>query len=389
MYDHGLMATAPALSSIGRMRRWVVFAYPLLLVAAIRSVHQNDEGLRVLWPAVVMLLPAVLLPRRPLLTLLLMLAGATAVVAVLGPGDVMFGPRIAVVVAVGAVAASRPTRIGMGAALTAWITLVLGEMIPRLAYGHGPLPDRIATSAGSIMAMFPALLITIGLTVGLLVRQRREHAGALRARAAEQAIAGERLRIARELHDSVAHSIGIIALQAGAASRVFDTQPARARQAIGVVETASREALAELRRMLVGLRDPEDTVVTGLADLPKLTSVTAEAGVRVDLRRLASPVALPPEIDRSAYRIIQEAVTNVVRHAGVDSCSVVVEHIEGALTVEVVDDGQGCAGPPRGGHGLVGMRERVALLHGDFSAGPRDGGGFRVAARLPMPAVAA
>jgi signal transduction histidine kinase len=120
-----------------------------------------------------------------------------------------------------------------------------------------------------------------------------------------------------------------------------------------------------------------------------VASATAEAGVRVDVRWLGTPAPLPPEIDRSAFRIIREAVTNVVRHAGVDSCRVTVEHADGALTVEVLDDGQGPHGAAGTGHGLIGMRERVALLHGDFSAGPRAEGGFRVAARLPMPVAAA
>jgi signal transduction histidine kinase len=383
----------------GTIRRWarpalgwsVVLGYPLLMIIAIRSVQQDDEGLRVLWPAVVMALPATLLGRRPLPALLLMTGGAIAVVMVLGPGDVMFGPTLAVVLAVGAVAAASRPRVGVGAAAAAWGALVCAEIIWRAIYGAGSTPHRIAVAAGATPMKPSALLVAVSLTIGLLVRQRREHADTTRAQAAAQAIIGERLRIARELHDSVAHSIGIIALQAGAANRVFDTQPTRARQAIGVVETASREALAELRRMLGGLRasDPGEVPATGLADLPKLASATTEAGVRIDVQWLGTPAALPPEIDRSAFRIIQEAVTNVVRHAGVDSCRVTVEHADGVLAVEVLDDGQGRHGIPGTGHGLVGMRERVALLHGDFSAGPRAKGGFRVAARLPMPVTAA
>ncbi|WP_406037436.1 histidine kinase [Micromonospora sp. NBC_00898] len=383
----------------GTMRRWarpalgwsVVLGYPLLMIIAIRSVQQDANGLRVLWPAVVMALPVTLLGRRPLPALFLMTGGAIAVVMALGPGDMMFGPRLAVVLAVGAVAAASRPRVGVGAAAAAWGALVCAEIGWRAIYGGGPLPHRIAVAAGATQISFSALLVAVSVTIGLLVRQRREHADTMRAQAAAQAIIGERLRIARELHDSVAHSIGIIALQAGAANRVFDTQPARARQAIGVVETASREALAELRRMLGGLRasDPGDDPATGLADLPRLASATAEAGVRVDVQWLGTPAALPPEIDRSAFRIIQEAVTNVVRHAGVDSCRVTVEHADGALAVEVLDDGQARPGTPGTGHGLVGMRERVALLHGDFSAGPRAEGGFRVAARLPMPVTAA
>lgn len=410
------------------MPRWMwsaVLGYPPLMIIAIRSVHHDPGGLRVLLPAVVMALPAVLLGHRPLVALVLMAGGTVAVVGTLGPGDARFGPTLAMVLAVGAVAATRRRAVGVGAAAAVWVALVGAEIVWRVTHGSGPAPHRVTTAAGATPLVFSALTVAVALTVGLLVRQRREHADALRAQAAARAITDERLRIARELHDSVAHSIGIIALQAGAANRVFDTQPGRAREAIGVVETASREALAELRRMLVGLRaaggaggpaddsatdsatdsadgltaDLADPPPAGLAGLARLASVTTAAGVRVDVRWVGTPAALPPEIDRSAFRIIQEAVTNVVRHAGVDSCRVTVEHGDGALAVEVVDDGPGRPPPRAGnrsghgpgnsaGHGLVGMRERVALLHGDFSAGPRPQGGFRVAARLPTPVAA-
>jgi signal transduction histidine kinase len=384
----------------GTVRRWarpargwsLALGYPLLMIVAIHSVQRDADGLRVLWPAVVMALPLTLRGRRPLIALILTTGGAVAVVLAVGTGDVMFGPRLAVVLAVGAVAAGSRPRFAVGAAAAAWAALAGSEIASRANYSGAPSAHRTADAVAATQVTFYAVMVAVGLTIGLLVRQRREYTDALRGQAAEQAIVGERLRIARELHDSVAHSIGVIALQAGAANRVFDTQPARARQAMGVVETASRDALAELRRMLGGLRasDPDDPLTAGhgigLADLPKLASTTAEAGVRVDVHRLGMTAVLPPEIDRSAFRIIQEAVTNVVRHAGVDSCRVTVEHADGALAVEVLDDGRGRPGTFGAGHGLVGMRERVALLHGDFSAGPRAEGGFRVAASLPLPA---
>lgn len=384
---------------VGTLPRWarpalgwgVVVAYPLLMTIAIDSVRRDADGLRVLWPAVVMALTEILLRRRPLPAMCLMIAGMIAVAVVLRAGDVAFGPMLAVVVGVGAVAVANRPRTGVGTAVTAWVALAFAANISRVVYAGGSLPHRIAGVAHNSQSVLYALMVTISLTVGLLVRQRREHAETVRAEAAARAIIEERLRIARELHDSVAHSIGVIALQAGAANRVFDTQPARARQAIGVVETASREALAEFRRMLGGLRasEPADAAATGLADLPRLASATAEAGVRVDVQWLGSPSVLPPEVDRSAFRIIQEAVTNVVRHAGVDSCRVTIEHTDSTLSVEVLDDGHGRAGHIGTGHGLIGMRERVALLNGDFFAGPRAEGGFRVAARLPMPVAAA
>ncbi|MCO5988278.1 ATP-binding protein [Actinoallomurus spadix] len=190
----------------------------------------------------------------------------------------------------------------------------------------------------------------------------------------------------------VAHSIGIVALQAGAARRVIDTQPTGARDALREVELASRETLSGLRRMLGALRQaelrdgaPGFDEMPGLADVDRLAATTTAAGVRVDVQWRGERRPLPPEVDLSAYRIIQEAVTNVVRHAGARSCTVSIDHRDEEISIEVVDDGRGHGLTPGTGYGLVGMRERAALLHGDLTAGPRPEGGFRVTARLPLP----
>ncbi|GHH74246.1 two-component sensor histidine kinase [Kitasatospora indigofera] len=242
-----------------------------------------------------------------------------------------------------------------------------------------------------------ALMMLFAWSIGLSVRQAREAASAARTQATEQAITAERLRIARELHDMVAHSIGIIAIQAGVGSRVIGTQPDEARKALQAIEETSRETLAGLRRTLVALRqaDPQGAgpvlsePMAGLADVERLAEATATAGVRVEVCRSGERRPLPPDIELSAFRIVQEAVTNVVRHAGTGHCRVSVGHGDEELSVEVVDEGRGVTGPAPGrGFGLVGMRERVALLHGRFEAGPRPGGGFRVAAVLPLPAPA-
>ncbi|WP_129840198.1 histidine kinase [Streptomyces sp. RFCAC02] len=241
------------------------------------------------------------------------------------------------------------------------------------------------------------LAIVTASVIGLLGRERREHATALREQEVAEAVTAERLRIARELHDMVAHSIGIIAIQAGVGSRVIDTQPAEARAALRAVEETSRETLAGLRRTLVALREAEPGPAAvplgpapGLDDLERLATATADAGVTVDLRWGGRRRPLPPDLELSAYRIVQEAVTNVVRHARTGRCRVRVEYGEEEVSVEVVDDGRGMrdGGAAGGGFGLTGMRERVALLHGRFEAGPRPGGGFRVAAALPVPAEA-
>jgi signal transduction histidine kinase len=224
--------------------------------------------------------------------------------------------------------------------------------------------------------------------IGNSVRARRLYGETLREQAAAQAVTAERLRIARELHDMVAHSISIIAIQAGMGGRVIDTQPAEARTALRTIEETSRETLAGLRRVLVGLRrtDSEAAPVgpaPTLDDVGKLAVSTRDAGVDVEVEWRGERRPVPPEIELSAYRIIQEAVTNVVRHAKTPSCQVLIEHTDDELRVEVTDDGHGAV-EKGSGYGIAGMRERVALLHGEFSAGPRPGGGFRVTASLPL-----
>ncbi|UNO38399.1 sensor histidine kinase [Streptomyces sp. MST-110588] len=257
------------------------------------------------------------------------------------------------------------------------------------AFTHGS--DLTVTGLIAFLAM------AVCCAAGLLGRERREHAVALRSQEVAEAVTAERLRIARELHDAVAHSIGIIAIQAGVGSRVIRTQPAQAGEALRAIESTSRETLAGLRRTLVSLRQadrgttgPKRSPLTpspGLADVERLAATTADAGVRVEVCRSGEQRAVPADIDLSAYRIVQEALTNVVRHAGTGHCRVTIGYREAELSVEVVDDGRGATGNGAAhGFGLVGMRERVGLLHGHLSAGPRPEGGFRVAARLPLPA---
>ncbi|MFJ6795031.1 sensor histidine kinase [Streptomyces sp. NPDC091268] len=334
--------------------------------------------------------------RTPLLALGVALLGSTAVVA--GTADSVheslaasyqgqFLAYLAVDLLSGFVVATRPRRVSIPAVA---VSLTVRLLVIGL-FAHG---DSLSVNA------VIALLATAACCVsGLLARERREHAVALRAQEVAEAVTAERLRIARELHDMVAHSIGIIAIQAGVGSRVIQTQPEQAREALSAIETTSRETLAGLRRTLVSLRradrrasaDGQSPLAPspGLADVERLAAATADAGVRVDLHRSGAQRPLPADVDLAAYRIVQEALTNVVRHAGTGDCRVALDYRSEELSVEVVDDGHGPAGkgsPP--GFGLVGMRERVALLGGDLSAGPRPGGGggFRVAARLPLPA---
>ena len=235
------------------------------------------------------------------------------------------------------------------------------------------------------------------------VRTRRQYVAELEQKAvrmeaereaqAQRAAAAERTRIARELHDVVAHSVSVMTVQAGAARRVLDQAGADpdVREAIATVEATGREALAELRRAVGVLREDGESGGTtpqpGVADLPALVARAREAGLPVELAVEGEPRALPSGVDLSAYRIAQEALTNALKHAGPAHAQVRVLYGPDALEVQVVDDGRGAAADPApagGGNGLVGMRERVALFDGELRAGPRAGGGYEVRARLPI-----
>ncbi|HEX3956032.1 MAG TPA: histidine kinase, partial [Trebonia sp.] len=276
-----------------------------------------------------------------------------------------------------------------------------------------------------------ALCVIIAWFTGYIVRQRRRYAIGLQDEAASKAVAQERLRIARELHDVVAHSMSVIAVQAGYGQYVIDTQPADARTALGAIAATSREALDEMRRMLGALRQADESdearrdnreiqderggavapaprlaapllPAPGLADLDRLVARTASAGVQVDVNRRGTHRELPAGLDLSAYRIVQEALTNVVKHARTSSCQVLIGYGHDELVLEVTDSGAGLpamalagdAAPDSvfrdaiggSGHGIIGMRERVSLLGGEFSAGPLPGYGFQVSAHLPLPA---
>ncbi|MFC5750630.1 sensor histidine kinase [Actinomadura rugatobispora] len=337
----------------------------------------------------------VLLRRRPVTGYVLLIAGTVVSAVAWRQPELPSAQFLAVDVALCFIAATRARRVSVAAASMA-AGMLAGFLAVRLLWSE---ENGIASEP------FMVLTVVIAWLVGNSARQARLHAERLRAQAAAQAVTAERLRIARELHDMVAHSIGIIALQAGAARRVIDTQPAGAREALGSIEEAGRETLAELRRMLGALRHAEAgeaplEPAPGLADVDRLAATTTAAGVHVDVRWRGEPRPLPPEIDVSAYRIVQEAVANVLRHAGARRCQVTIEHGAGELAVEILDEGNaaggrgaGASGPGKSGsggvvgngYGLVGIRERVGLLGGELAAGPRPGGGFRVAARLPVP----
>ena len=201
----------------------------------------------------------------------------------------------------------------------------------------------------------------------------------------------ERLRIARELHDVVAHSMSVVAVHAGSGRMVAKEDPAAAERALGTIEATTRSALGEMRRLLGVLRGGDgDGAATlepspGLADLDALVEDVGRSGAHVELRVQGERTVVPPGVDLSAYRVVQEALTNVIKHAGPARAVVEVRYTDTDVTVDVTDDGRG--GPAttaRGGHGLVGMRERVAVHGGALDAGPRERGGFHVSARFPL-----
>jgi signal transduction histidine kinase len=226
-----------------------------------------------------------------------------------------------------------------------------------------------------------------------------------RIEAAERAVGAERARIARELHDVVAHAMSVVAVQSGVGAHVIDAQPEAAKRILETISDTSRDALSEMRRLLGVLRsapgsesdgddgepDRDLTPAPGLGALDDLATRVTEAGVPVDLRVDGNHAALPAGVDLAAYRIVQEALTNVLKHAGPARATVSVLYHDDAVRLVITDDGRGAApaghgdgngdgGPTR--HGIVGMRERAELYGGSLAAGPRPGGGFRVTATL-------
>lgn len=255
---------------------------------------------------------------------------------------------------------------------------------------------------GPTDASAPAVLVSAWL-LGNYVGSRRTYTADLEAKnrqleqaqaeLAARAVGEERLRIARELHDVVAHTMSVVAVHAGTGRMVAEEDPAAARLALATIETATRSALAEMRRLLGVLRSAGDGPAEGLGpapglgDLDGLVTDVARSGVTVEVLVEGHRDDVPAGVDLSAYRIVQEALTNVLKHVGRARATVTVRYGDGEVTVEVEDDGPVSAPVLRpddaGGHGLAGMRERVALYAGDLEVGSLPGGGFRVSARLP------
>jgi signal transduction histidine kinase len=237
------------------------------------------------------------------------------------------------------------------------------------------------------------VLLGAGWGIGLVVRSRRAARAEFARRSAREAVVDERLRIARELHDVLGHSMSLIAVRATVAGRLADQDPQHAKDALATIEQTSRSAMTEIRGLLDVLRPVEDAPgaaprdpLPGSADLPALVDRFRSPGLAVELK-LSGTTDLPAGADLAVFRVVQEALTNVVKHADARCCRISVHRRTDAVRVEVVDDGASrpAAEPPVGGLGLIGMRERVAAHGGTLTAGPLATGGFRVVAEIPRP----
>ena len=339
--------------------------------------------------ALLMTLPLGWRRRYPIAVLFCVLAGA----AVEWPwmrseGQLSFEAFIAALVAWYSVGAHADPRRGSRAALIAAVPLVAADVADDIAGYHSPFDDI----AFYILLAASWVLGNAFQRHGSRERALEAHAVALEREREEKvriAAAEERARIARELHDVVAHSVSVMVVQVGAARGILDTEPDTARDSLLSAERSGRQALAEMRRMLGILRERADgdglAPQPGLAHVDELLERARDAGLEVELRTEGDPRPLPPGLDLAAYRIVQESLTNAVKHAGPAHARVLLRYAPERLDIEVRDDGRGPAHHPGDpGHGVVGMRERVALYGGTLDVGAADGGGFEVLACLPL-----
>jgi len=353
------------------MSAWALFA------------HKIDSALVAIVGAVAVSAAFVLVRPQPMLALVSALAGFW-----LSP----FGVLLAFVALVPAgvclyvVSVRQPRRVRFAA-----LALALSGAAATGLGGHG----------GGGVVVFALILLTtwtIGVAAGQSHRYRNDvlrHQQQLadaRLDRARRGLVDERMRIARELHDVLAHSISVMTVQAAYGNVVIDTEPVHARESLGTIESIGRDTLTEIRRLLDVLREDGSesaqplTPAPGLDDLPQLIAQTARAGVRSELSVTGNPRPLPAGLDLTVFRLVQEALTNVVKHARTSTAQVRIDCQDAGIVVEVINDGPLAADPPGAGagHGILGMRERVDLYCGTFSAGPLPRGGFRVRATLPI-----
>ncbi|MFJ9408466.1 sensor histidine kinase [Streptomyces sp. NPDC101393] len=393
-----------------------VAAFMAILIGAVADPHGphgaprfGERHLSAMTVALTGLACAVLVLRRRLPRTVLAATGALTIVELaVGTSDPRAPVAASAVIALFTLASrtDRPTTWRIGAVTIVVLTAAAMLSSSRPWYAQENLGiiawTGMAAAAGDAVRSRRAYISAI--------QERAERAERTREEEARRRVAEERMRIARELHDVVAHHIALVNVQAGVASHVMDNRPDQAKQALAHVREASRSALEELRTTVGLLRHSDDPgaptePAPGLGDLDQLVDGFVRAGLPVDLDAPRTPVALPASVDLTAYRVVQEALTNVHKHAGEGARATVrIVRSEAALTVTVQDDGAGRAGVPRqrggeraaaehdaadsgGGHGLIGMRERVFALRGTIVVGPRAAGGFQVRVTLPLQAI--
>jgi signal transduction histidine kinase len=350
------------------------------------SALDGDPRALLTLAVVAMTLPLAFRRRWPLAVLVLILFWATVTSAAWDLFDkTAFGMGVLLVAAY-AVAAYRELReAAIGGAI------ILGWGAAAMVWDDVPFGDYL----------FVAIILGGVWAAGRTVRSRRQLAVALADKnvlleheqeaRAKQAVAEERTRIARELHDVVAHNVSVMVVQAGAERRSLGDDRPATREALEAIEQTGRQALTEMRRLLDMLRKDDDELALApqpsMEHLELLVSQVREAGMPVELEVEGEPQPLPAGVDLSAYRIVQEALTNALKHAGPARALVRVRYRLDELELEILDDGPGAAADATngaGGHGLIGMRERVSMFGGDLAAGERSGGGYSVHARLPL-----
>ena len=290
--------------------------------------------------------------------------------------------------------------VGSAAYLTDNRRTVVAGLIMAAGIGVFYATTRIPFGPGDVIAT--SALWSVGWIAGSTFRIRRRHTAVVERRAevlerdsearAREAVAHERARITRELHDIIGHTLNLIVVQAGAAQRVIESTPNRAAESLASIETTARQSLSDMERRLGILRPPEAETAPygpqpGLEQVDKLAEQFTDAGLPVEVSVAGEPHKLPASFDLSAYRIVQEALTNTLKHAGPARARVAISYLADKLELEIVDDGQGPGDDGHdagGGRGLIGMRERVSLFGGELDVGPAAESGFRVHASLPF-----
>ena len=350
---------------------------------AVTHVHVNKLAAALLAP--VWALPPLWRRRFPIGAPTVALLSIAASVAIDPKGNnnlnFPFFCALGAVFAFGGITERRKAYAGGGIALA--VVMFVASVLPNRSVGNyiGPLVIFAAVWAAGFFLSSRSQQIAEA-------AERAERAERAREEEARAAVAEERARIARELHDVVGHSVSVMTVQAAAARRLLLPEQEREREALLVVEQTGREALAEMRRLVGVLRRPEEAPALApqpsLEHVDRLVAQTREAGLPVDLRVEGKPVTLPAGVDLTAYRLVQEGLTNAVKHARADRAEVLVRYGDGDVEITVSDDGRGGGDGDGSGHGLVGMRERVSVYGGELEAGPRHDGGFVLRARLPV-----